>query len=146
VNGEESAGGGVVTTGYRAANEPRVRRILLWFGVLGPPVAWAMQLFVDYYLASLRCAPGFTANSWAGVSVFTVLIVVTTVLMAVVAGAAGLGALSIWRGLGANVEETIEGDTGRVAFMALGGMLESLFFLLLIIVSGVPNLTLGCAV
>jgi hypothetical protein len=33
-----------------------------------------------------------------------------------------------------------------VAFMALGGMLESLFFLLIIIVSGVPNLTLGCAV
>jgi hypothetical protein len=146
VNGEESAGGAVMTTGYRAANEPSVRRIILWFGVLGPPVAWAMQLFVDYYLASLRCAPGFTANSWAGVSVFTVLIVAMTVLMAVVACLAGLGALSIWRGLDVNVEETIEGDTGRVAFMALGGMLESLFFLLIIIVSGVPNLTLGCAV
>jgi hypothetical protein len=65
--------------------------------------------------------------------------------MALVDIAAGLGALRIWRALDVNTEDTIEGATGRVAFMALGGMLESLFFLLIIIVSGVPNLTLGCA-
>lgn len=144
MNGQESAGARIAVD-QAPATEPPVKRTLLWFGVLGPPVAWALQLFIDYYISSLHCAPGFTWVRWGGVSTFTVLIFITTFVLAVVDIAAGLGAWRIWRRQNANGLATVAGVTSRVAFMALGGMLLSLYFLVLIIVSGVPNLTLGCA-
>jgi len=146
MNGQESAGGQVGTAQPLSIPEPKVRKSLLWFGVLGPPLAWVAQLFVDYYLSSLRCAPGFTWVRWVGTSGFTILIVVTTVIAALIAIAAGLGSWATWRKLNTSITETAEGKTGRTAFMALGGMLLSLYFLLLIIVSGVPDAMLGCAV
>jgi hypothetical protein len=146
MNGQESASGQAGTAQPLSIPEPKARKSLLWFGVLGPPLAWVAQLFVDYYLSSLRCAPGFTWVRWVGTSGFTILIVVATVIAALIAIAAGLGAWTIWRKLNTSVAATAEGATGRVPFMALGGMLLSLYFLLLIIVSGVPDAMLGCAV
>src|SRR5512146_1489577 len=106
VNGQGSAGGSVRAAQPLSIPAPKVRKSLLWFGVLGPPLSWVVQLFVDYYLSSLRCAPGFTWVRWGDTSVFTVLIVVTTVLTALVTIAAGLGAWMIWRKVNVPVAET----------------------------------------
>jgi hypothetical protein len=130
----------------RAARpEPTVGRLTLWFGVLAPPLAWAVQLFLDYYLSSLACNPGFTWVRWFSSSTFTVLIIVVTLLLALIALAAGIVSWRIWRRQGVEVQETVAGAAGRLPFMALGGMAMSGLFLLLIVLSGVPDLTLGCA-
>jgi hypothetical protein len=117
----------------------------LWFAVLGPPLAWTVQLLVGYYLSSLNCKSQFSGFQLLGVSGFKVLIVVLSLVAALVTVAAGLTGWRRWRDTGAVESRTDEGLSGRVAFMALGGALLSMLFLLLIILSAIPSMVLSHA-
>jgi hypothetical protein len=118
--------------------EIQIHPLGLWFGVLAGPVAWATQLLVDYYLASLECAPRFTGYRVAGQSWFTVGIILMSLLAAVATIAAGLTAWHFLRRLGGFGGLDAGGVQARRAFMALLGVLFCTLFLLLILLSALP--------
>jgi hypothetical protein len=106
----------------------------LWFGLLGAPAAWAVQLVALDAFVELGCSSG-------GFSSLGALVIVITI------GAAIVGAAALWtawscRRTFAGREEA--GATGeRASFMATVGLACSGLFLLLILLSGlVPRLFL----
>jgi uncharacterized membrane protein YhaH (DUF805 family) len=99
----------------------------LWFGVLGAPLAWAVQLVLNYAFEEwLTCTPGSTTPGrlW-GIGVERWVTGVTGVVTAV-AVFAMLVSLSCYRRL--RDRDTSTGDRAR--WMAFAGIVNSGIFLL----------------
>ncbi len=111
------------------STDPRsasLRSPLLWFGILGGMFAWIAHLGVSYALIPWICATGNEAA-------FHLL----TLLLALTAAAATLVSGWIWRSAS---PPTLE-DPGQLRrFLGLFGLFLSGFFLLLILVEGLPAL------
>jgi putative membrane protein len=107
----------------------------LWFGILGGLVAWIAHLGTSYALVPWVCATG-------RIPVLHGL----TVLMALVAAAATLVAARRWRGAGTSGTPPEAGARVPVerhrleGFLGLFGLILSGFFLVLILVEGLPAL------
>lgn len=99
-----------------------------WFGVLAPPIAWAVQLVTAYAFEEAGCGRPDASLWGAGLGGLTGIVVVVCGALALVGGAASLKA---WR----TVEP--EGGTGVSAFLAAWGITASLIFLLAIVLTGV---------
>lgn len=104
----------------------------LWAGVLMGPVVWLALLEVNFVLVPWACAAG--ANWPMYVTTFSAL-----------ASVAGGAALSFrdWRDAGREWPEESEGVIPRSRFLAAGGLLLNVFFLLAIVAHALPNLILG---
>lgn len=115
----------------------------LWFGLLAAPIAWTIELILNYSLEEwFACAPSTRDEGRVlGLSVDTVAVVVTSVLAAV-ALAGLLVSLACRRAL----RETKDGDVGqRARWMALAGIFNSALYLVIILVSyGPPALLDVC--
>ena len=111
-------------------------RALLWYGLLIPPVVWAVQLELNYGLASHACFPIGTPRAsfvpgWE--RIWVVLLVVNLVCLAICAiGLLASG--SSWRRL--RGEQPVEGEVGGIAYpsqerlraFAVSGLLVSGIF------------------
>ena len=119
-------------TATTAARRPS-RSLRLWFGVLAGPLLWFVQLNVNYQWEEvLACSPSAThPHVVLGVGVRTLIVVVNTVTTAVVL-AALVVALRCHRRSGSGI--------GR--WMALAGIINSVLFLLLIVVGYAPAVIL----
>jgi hypothetical protein len=106
----------------------------LWFGVLGAPAAWAAQVFLGWYAATVVCNFRSEQSSvWfsaPGLRALEIGISVLAILVAVAALAAGIGA---WR-------ESMkrEDNPAPYDFLATIAVFGSLAFLIGIIWTGVP--------
>jgi hypothetical protein len=105
--------------------------LLLWFGGLGGPLAWTAQLVIGYGAEEADCSRG--GGSFDGAHPVNLAV-------SIAAGVATLLALAVafalWRGArGQDVD-----GRGRVAFMAVGGVLVSLLFLALIALTAVGTM------
>lgn len=101
------------------------RLLALWFGMLGPPVIWAIRFGVSYVLVPYACAR-------AGVMVLQLV-----TLVALLATAwAGVVAARHWRGTGKSAQVEFGGLEARARFMALFGILSSGLFFLVIAAEG----------
>ena len=114
---------------------------LLWFGVLGGPIAWATQLILTYSLEEwFACAPATTdRGDVLGLDVTTVALLITAVLT-VVAAASGLVALGCYRKLQNNGGDEIR---SRARWMAVAGMMNSILYVIIILASFGPPIMLG---
>lgn len=113
-----------------------VGSLLLWFGVLGSPSAWALQLVVNYSLEEwFACSPSASEEGQIlGVGVDTFATVVTSTL-ALVALAALVVSIACYRRLG----RTGDGDVPqRARWMALAGIFNGVLYTLMIVVSYGP--------
>jgi hypothetical protein len=108
--------------------------LVLWFGVLGAPAAWVLQMGVGYWLSEAKCNP---AGDPYGISLTTWGIAVSAVAL-VVGGAAAATAVSIYR---AHDDYHAAPPEGRIAFLAIIGMTVSTLFLVLIAMSTAGILT-----
>ncbi len=106
---------------------------LLWFGLLGAPLAWTAQLVVGYGVEEANCSPA--GESWSLGQPWQIGITATA---AAIALAAGLGAFTVWRDLRRHDHD----PSGRLGFMAAGGLLVSSVFLVLIVLGGVGAIVL----
>jgi hypothetical protein len=103
----------------------------LWFGLLGGPVAWSLQLLVDYPLVAHYCFPDAARRTVPTIDSLQILVIIVSVLALAVAIAALLTSLRSWRTSGGNFGRErvtlVEAapPPGRVRFMALGGILAS---------------------
>jgi hypothetical protein len=115
-------------TGVR--EEPSGGEIVrLWIGLLGPPVIWLADLAISYALVSSVCKSG---NSWI-LDLITILALLLTVLTTFIAWRE-------WNKIGQrDAGETVR---GRRTLMALGGLTNGAFFILVIVATAIPNIVL----
>jgi hypothetical protein len=108
--------------------------LALWFAILGAPVAWAVQLALGDMFSELGCeAGGFSG--------------IRFVLLGISAVATAVGAWALvvaWRSHRAMLAVELDDvPRERATFMALGGILVSVLFLLVIVLGGfAPHLFL----
>ena len=119
-----------------------VRPFSLWFGLFGGPVAWSLQLLINYPLAAHFCYPKnlpLAAPTYDGMWVTAVVVNGLMILLTLGAGAT---AIISWRTSRDNIvgphDALLEDGTGRVRFMAYAGMLVSGLFLFALIMSAMP--------
>lgn len=110
------------------------REALLWYAVIGGPLAWAGQYLIGYALEEAACSAGSeTETIWgAGVNAVGGGLTIAAGLLA--AGALLAGALT-WRSL--SESDAGSDPRGRARFMAGVGALGSALFLLTIVLNGV---------
>lgn len=106
----------------------RRRDLALWAGILLAPFAWSAQLLINYSLTMTVCV---NRQEWI------------LHLVSLAAALAALGGALIARGAWTRLTSgsTLEGDaraTGR-RFMALGGIVLSLFFVVVIFALDLPT-------
>jgi hypothetical protein len=125
-----------VPTQTRQPRNDRGALALAWFGILGPPAAWAAQLLLSDAFAEVGCEAG----GFPSISLVLVAITVAALSIAVAAGIVSLVRLG-------RTGSTTDGDqvpAERARFMALWGCLSSGLFVVLIILGGiVPHLILS---
>ena len=105
---------------------------LLWFAVLGPPVAWAAQFGAGYWLAQAGCYG--KASGWRLEHELATIGV--TVIAAVTVLAAAATSLSIFLG----TREANDDDApppGRNRFLAVVGMTIAVLFFFIVVMNGV---------
>jgi hypothetical protein len=107
---------------------------LQWYGLLGAPLAWVAQLLVGYGAEEAACAPagmrwGLETGTWQ---------IALTIACALAALAGAAAAATLLR----RVHEGAADPFGRVAFMAAGGLLVSVVFLILIVLGGTSAVAL----
>lgn len=106
----------------------------LWFGVLGAPVAWAMQSLLGWFAESVVCNYREEQTSvWfsaAGLRAIEIGVSTLAILVAVGALATGIGA---WREFAARESEPAPYD-----FLATVAVCSSAIFLLGIVWAGLP--------
>ncbi|MGD2059623.1 MAG: hypothetical protein PVF87_02040 [Acidimicrobiia bacterium] len=115
----------------------------LWFGVLAGPIAWAVQLGADWFLAEVvACAPSADpAGEIASVPLYAVTVTVNAALLAITAIAALVSARSL-RMLRHRGDQT---TGGRAEWMARAGLINSVVFTVIIAASYVSIATTrGC--
>ena len=102
-----------------------MRRPVLWYAVLGGPLAWTAHLLSSYPLVPWACDAGSVLMLHA----------ITAGAMAVALGAAVTGALALRR------HPAGEGvSAGRARFMGRLGVLLGLLFAVAILAEGLPPL------
>jgi hypothetical protein len=114
------------------------RSFPLWFGVLGPPLAWAAHLLFSDGIFELGCSPGFVHPDIYGLSLKFWQLVETGLLEAVIVAA---GVLS-WRAL--RRLRGIEDGTahGRATGMAIAGVASAFLYGFLLLFGFLPALFL----
>ena len=117
----------------------RGRSFWLWFGVLGAPAAWTIQLVATYSLEEwFACSPSTTSRGQIlGRSVSTTAIAITVVLTLVALAAAAVS-VALYRKLPATDGEVAV----RAKWMALAGVMNGVLYLILVVASFGPPLLL----
>jgi hypothetical protein len=108
------------------------RPALVWFGVLGAPVAWVLQHVAGYALTEAVC--NRNGDTW-NVPLDT-LAAILTALCASIAVLGGLAALASFRATRA-AGEGGPPPAGRVHFLAIAGMTVAVLMLAIILLDGV---------
>lgn len=112
---------------------------LLWFSVLGAPVAWAAQFGIAYWVTQAKCS--VAGGRW-GISVDAWTIGLTVIAAATALGA-GFVALRLFRATD-GVELDSGPPGGRTRFFAAVGLAVMPIFLAIILLNGVGGLIHDC--
>lgn len=123
-----------------------INPFLLWLGILGGPVAFALVRLAGIVLLRGPCARATSATIF-GLTSSQDLMAAITILCALIAAAAGLLSWHIWRQTGRPEEEQTVGGIGSTPFWALGGLfLSAVFFVAIVLTGGLAiGLSTGCA-
>jgi hypothetical protein len=116
----------------RVMDPEGTRSFPLWFGTLGPPLAWATHLLLGDALYELGCGPGFAVREVYGLS-FKFWTVLQTVVLLGIDVAAGLFALRAYRSLRGHPAGEHATRHGRAMGMAVAGMASSAIYGLLLV-------------
>lgn len=110
----------------------RTRDFALWIGILTGPVVWLLSFQANFTLAPWACE--FNTK----IALFLV-----TILALVLLAGSGLLAWHEWTALGRVSPGDAAGAVGRSRIMAMGGVLLSAMFFLVVVAQSIPELILG---
>jgi hypothetical protein len=116
-------------------SERRQTAALLWFGVLGAPVAWVVQFLFGYAVTEAACDAagtrwGIPVDAWAAIA---------TAVAGVIAALAGVAAVTTFR---ATRGRGGEPPAGRIHFLATVGITLAPLFLCIIVLNGIGAILL----
>jgi hypothetical protein len=106
--------------------------LMLWAGLLAGPIAFLLQLQINYALIPWVCATGHR---------FVLHLVSVAAFLSVLIGS--LIAWLAWRRMAGEMPDESAGAHSRSRFMAVLGLLTGTLFLLLIIAQEIPNFVLN---
>jgi len=108
---------------------------LLWFALLGPPLAWVTQFVIGWGVTEAACPPG---SSSVSVSAWAIALTAAAVIVAVLGGVAAVRVFRATRG------NELDGPPpeGRVYFMSIVAMTTTPLFLAIIVMNGIGVLVL----
>lgn len=129
---------GAVATGERLRDPTSPRSVVMWVGLVVPPLAWGAQLVLGDFLFELGCAPGVEGERLAGLTLPGWAVVISVVAAAATA-TAGVGAALAWRRLRARADGV---RLGRARALAAMGAAHSVVYLALILFGAIPPLVL----
>jgi hypothetical protein len=109
------------------ADSPR-----LWFAVGGAPLAWGLQFGIGYWISQTHCDQA--TGGWTGVA--QGLAIALTAVAALVALAAGLTAIALYRAT-REVDHDSGPPEGRTHFLSIVGMAITPLFFFIIVMNGV---------
>lgn len=109
----------------------------LWRSLLLGPIIYAVYFIVGYLLVEVACNTGVLQTMVAGLSLYAVTVLALTLLAALITLLSGLSTFRNWRRIIARQEAE-----STVPFMVFGGVLLSVFFTGLILLTGIPILVL----
>jgi hypothetical protein len=120
-----------------------------WFGLIGAPLAWSLQLLLNASIGAHGCYPGdapLAEPIWANTT--SVMAVVEIAAMLVCTGALWC-AWHSWRRTReerpGSAHHLMEAGDGRTRFMAMAGMLTSCQMLVAVVLSTISALAVpGC--
>jgi hypothetical protein len=121
-----------------------------WFHLLGGPILWSAHFLATYNWVEFACRANLLVldSTVFGLTVLSWSVLVLTLITALAALYVGWSSHKTWRRLRES-QATNEPDSWGIdsrRFMALGGILLSVLFSLVILLSGLPVLVLGpCA-
>jgi hypothetical protein len=108
---------------------------VIWFAVLGPPLAWATQFVLGYGVTEAACGDARLSPS---VNAWTISLTAVAAAVTVLAGVAAVRVFRTTRG----AELDGPPPCGRVYFMSIVAMTITPLFLFIIVMSGVGVLVL----
>ncbi|MGS2617737.1 hypothetical protein ACVCAH_24920 [Micromonospora sp. LZ34] len=111
--------------------------LLLWYGVLGGALAWAVHLFVAWGVEELTCATGSTR---VGAVPLRLVITLAVVLPALATVGSLLAAGLAWRRTRHDGEDR---SVSRTRMLAVVGIWLNLLFLTIIVLGGAALLVLA---
>jgi multisubunit Na+/H+ antiporter MnhB subunit len=120
-------------TPRRAIRDPAV---VVWLGVLGPPVAWTVQHVTGYALTQAHCSVAGRGGSRPGGGL-------TAAVTAAAAAVVVLGWLASLAVLRATRDGGSDPPASRIRFLAIIGLSTAPLFLLIILMSGTGSVALG---
>jgi hypothetical protein len=112
----------------RVAQSSPLANVLVWFGVLGAPLAWAAQLVLGYGVTEAACGAG-GARWGIDTTQWEIALTAATAALALASG------LAAWR--------VLRDPRGSFRFLATWGVLESLIFVVLILLGGIGSFYLS---
>ena len=137
-----------------ARNE--VSKGLLWFGLIGGPLAWSVQTLVDLAVASHGCYPRLFPVASPVLTGLRAIVLTVSIGALVVCIAAAFAAVRTWgqtrhehqqsSGKGeqhTHVAALLETGEGRTRFLALSGLMTSIVFTIAVLAHGVSILIVG---
>ena len=117
---------------------PRLVTPIQWYAIVGPPLAWTVQLVIGYGFALAACGEGGVSGGiglhlWQGS---------VALAAGLIAGSACGGAVALHVATGRG---DVDDPVGRVRFMSTVGILIGLIFLTLIAFTAAGTLAIdGC--
>lgn len=118
--------------------QSKEKQRILWLGLLIGPVIYALYFITGYLVVEFACNTGVLQRTIGGLSFSAVLVLALTLLAALITLLTGLSNVYRWRRYIA-----VNGDAeNAVPFMLFGGVLLSIFFTSLILLTGIPVLVL----
>jgi hypothetical protein len=106
--------------------------IALWFGVLAGPAAWKLQLVLNYTLVPYAC--------WQDMAFLNHVASLVTFLLSLLGGWVSWRS---WEATGRGFDLELGGPVGRSRFMAISGLIFSVYFAIVILGQWIPNLLLS---
>jgi hypothetical protein len=114
---------------------PHSRSLLVWYGVLGAPVAWASSHVVGWIVTETACSTA--GNGWAiSVNAWSAALLLGAGTIAAGAEAAAIWSFRRTRGAG----EDLPG--ARLHFLSVIGILLGILFFTLIVISAIGSIAL----
>ena len=108
----------------------------VWFGVLGAPVAWALQLVSGYALTEATCGEAGRAGWDVHLDAWSTAVFAAATLVAMAAGVTSLVTFRATRGAGEEL------PPARIHFLAVIGIAITPLFLAMILMSGLGSVLL----
>ena len=108
------------------------RDFALWIGILAGPIVWLCSFEANFALAPWACE--FNTK---------IAVYIVTIVALMLAAGSGLLAWREWTALGRMWPAEAGGALGRGRIMAIGGVLLSGMFFLVILAQSIPELVLG---